>query len=136
MQQKLQKTDAEWQAELPPERFNVLRRAGTERAGSGALLHNTAAGTYRCGACGQQLFDASAKYDSHCGWPSFTEPQTREHVILRQDRTHGMTRTEVLCARCESHLGHVFDDGPGPSGERYCMNSLALDFAPVGGGKD
>ena len=130
MDEKVVKSEAEWRSELTPQQYHVLREAGTERAGSGALLHNNAAGTYVCAACGNALFDASAKYDSHCGWPSFTEPELRDRVTLLEDRAHGMLRTEVRCARCDSHLGHVFPDGPGPTAERYCMNSLSLGFSP------
>ena len=122
------KTEDEWRKELTPEQFRVLRQAGTERAGSGALLHNTASGTYTCGACGAPLFTSDAKYESHCGWPSFTEPQETENVRLIRDDSLGMERTEVRCKKCDSHLGHVFDDGPGPAGTRYCINSLSLGF--------
>ncbi|MHB8146640.1 MAG: peptide-methionine (R)-S-oxide reductase MsrB [Vulcanimicrobiaceae bacterium] len=126
------KSDPEWLAELGPERFAILRRAGTERPHTGTLLHVRDDGTYHCGACGAPLFTAGAKFDSHCGWPSFTHPQEQRNVRLIEDRSQGMLRTEVRCARCDSHLGHVFDDGPGPLGSRYCINSLCLDFAPKG----
>jgi peptide-methionine (R)-S-oxide reductase len=125
---KITKTDAEWRAELGPERYAILREAATERAFTGAYTYNKDTGTYRCGACGAPLFTSDTKYDSGSGWPSFTEPTTAAAVHLVDDHSHGMTRTEVRCARCDSHLGHVFDDGPGPTGERYCMNSLALDL--------
>ena len=130
METKMSKTDAEWRAALTPERYAVLRQAGTERPFTGELLHNKASGTYHCGACGAELFRSQTKYESGSGWPSFTEPVAEDNVELVQDASHGMVRTEVRCARCGSHLGHVFDDGPGPTGERYCMNSLALDFKP------
>ena len=129
-QPEVSKTEAQWQAELTPEQFHILREAGTERPGSGALLHNKQSGMYTCGACGADLFPSDAKYDSGCGWPSFTHPETHEHVRLLEDRSHGMVRTEVRCKRCDSHLGHVFDDGPGPEGARYCINSLSLGFKP------
>ena len=130
MEEKIVKSEAEWRAQLSLQQYDVLREAGTERAGSGALLHTKAAGSYVCAGCGNALFDASAKYDSHCGWPSFTEPEFRDRVTLHEDRSQGMLRTEVRCARCDSHLGHVFPDGSGPTGERYCMNSLSLAFIP------
>lgn len=124
------KSDEQWREELGPERFAILRKAGTEPPFTGAYTHDKRAGTYSCGACGAQLFDASTKYDSGSGWPSFTEPAERAAVELIEDRAYGMVRTEVRCARCGSHLGHVFPDGPGPSGERYCMNSASLELQP------
>lgn len=126
----VKKTDAEWKAELPAEKFAVLRQAATERAFSGELYHNKAAGTYHCGACKALLFKSDAKYESGSGWPSFFQPGEAENVELIEDRSHGMVRTEVRCKPCGSHLGHVFDDGPAPTGQRYCINSLALDFEP------
>ncbi len=125
---EITKTDEEWRKELSPEQYRVLRQAGTERPGTGALLHNNETGTYTCGACGSPLFTSDAKYDSHCGWPSFTQPNEVENVRLISDTSLGMERTEVRCKKCDSHLGHVFDDGPGPAGTRYCINSLSLNF--------
>ncbi len=127
--EKIVKTDAEWRAELPPDRYHVLREAGTERPFTGALLRNKGTGVYTCAACGNELFDSGTKYESGSGWPSFYDARPGA-VELIEDRSLGMTRTEVRCARCESHLGHVFDDGPRPTGERYCMNSLSLGFEP------
>jgi len=124
------KTENEWREQLGAERYEILRKAGTERPFSGSLLERRDDGTYTCGGCGAPLFDSGAKFDSHCGWPSFTEPNERQNVRLLEDFSHGMHRTEVRCARCDGHLGHVFDDGPGPLGTRYCINSLSLDFNP------
>lgn len=122
------KTDEQWRKELSPERYRVLREAGTEPAFTGALLHNKEAGTYTCGACGRELFKSDTKYDSGSGWPSFYDAIDDKAVTLVDDDSHGMHRIEVRCGSCGSHLGHVFDDGPQPTGQRYCMNSLALDF--------
>lgn len=131
MTYRVWKTDEEWQSLLAPEEFAVLRRAGTERAGSGKLLGEHRSGTYYCRACGAELFRAEAKFDSHCGWPSFYEPSAHDAVELLEDRSHGMVRTEVRCAACGSHLGHVFDDAPQtPTGDRFCMNSVSLTFTP------
>ncbi len=126
--EKVTKTDAEWRTALAPERYRVLREAGTEPPFSGTLLHNEAAGTYACAACGQALFRSDEKFDSGSGWPSFFDTIAPEAVELRDDVSHGMRRIEARCSRCGSHLGHVFDDGPKPTGQRYCMNSLALEF--------
>ena len=125
---RLDKTEKEWQAELPADRYRVLREKGTEPPVTGAYTHSKETGTYRCGACGNDLFSSETKFDSGTGWPSFTEPAVAENVRLEPDNSLLMKRTEVLCARCGSHLGHVFDDGPGLGGQRYCINSLALDL--------
>ena len=130
MTYEVEKTDAEWKAELTPEQFQVLRQAGTERAFSGQYWDCHDDGIYRCAACGAELFDANTKFESGTGWPSFTEPLVAEAVELVSDTSHGMVRTEVRCRRCGSHLGHVFDDGPRPTGQRYCMNSASLELTP------
>jgi peptide-methionine (R)-S-oxide reductase len=127
---EVEKSDAEWREELSPEQFAVLRKAGTERAFTGKYWDCHDDGTYHCAACDAPLFDASTKFDSGTGWPSFTEPMVRDAVELVEDRSHGMVRTEVRCKRCGGHLGHVFPDGPGPAGERYCMNSASLKLEP------
>ena len=122
------KSDKDWKSALTPEQYRVLREGGTEAPFSGKLLHNVEAGTYSCAACGAPLFNSETKFDSGCGWPSFYEPLTPDAVELLVDDSLGMVRTEVRCASCGSHLGHVFDDGPRPTGQRYCMNSVSLGF--------
>lgn len=129
MTDKIRKTEAEWREDLSPEQYQVLREGGTERAFTGKYVDEHADGTYLCAACGAELFDSSTKYESGCGWPSFYQAKSAEAVELLTDHTHGMVRTEVRCRRCGSHLGHIFPDGPAPTGERYCMNSISLDLA-------
>lgn len=128
MAEKIAKTEEEWRRELTPDQYRVLRQSGTERAFTGAYWDNHEHGTYYCAACGAKLFNSATKFESGSGWPSFYAPASELSVDLRNDDSLGMTRTEVRCHRCGSHLGHVFDDGPPPTGQRYCMNSIALKF--------
>jgi peptide-methionine (R)-S-oxide reductase len=124
-------TDEQWQTRLTPEQYEVLRQQATERPFTGEYVHVKDDGTYRCAGCGAELFASDTKFESGTGWPSFYEPAVAENVELREDRSHGMLRTEVLCKRCGGHLGHLFDDGPNPTGQRYCINSCALSLDPA-----
>ena len=133
--EKVEKTDAEWRAELSPDEYHVLREQGTERAFTGEYWDNHEDGVYRCKGCGAELFDSGTKFDSGTGWPSFWQPLSGESVGTDEDKTLCMRRTEVHCAKCGGHLGHVFPDGPKPTGQRYCMNGTALAFAPASDAK-
>jgi peptide-methionine (R)-S-oxide reductase len=129
MKKKVVKTDEEWRQQLTPEQYQVARMKGTERPFTGEYHDSKEKGVYQCAACGSELFTSDSKFDSGCGWPSFTQPSAEDNVSTQVDKSHGMTRVEVLCGSCESHLGHVFDDGPQPTGQRYCINSVVLKLA-------
>ncbi|MGQ9644440.1 MAG: peptide-methionine (R)-S-oxide reductase MsrB [Ignavibacterium sp.] len=128
MEEKIIRSEEEWKKTLTPEQYRVLREKGTERAFTGEYWNHFEEGVYKCAGCGAELFSSDTKFDSHCGWPSYFTPLARDRVIYKEDRSYGMIRTEVLCAKCGGHLGHVFDDGPEPTGLRYCINSVSIIF--------
>ena len=126
------KSEEQWKKELTPEQYEIIRQKGTERPGTGKLLHNKDIGTYVCAACKNELFTSDSKFDAHCGWPSFYAEKAKGKILYKRDNTIGMSRTEIMCAKCGGHLGHVFDDGPEPTGLRYCVNSVSVEFVPKG----
>ncbi len=130
---KVNMSNEEWKKILPADVYNIAREKGTERAFTGKFLDNKEIGTYKCAACGNSLFRSNGKFESNCGWPSFFEPISKGSIIYTPDNSHGMKRTEVMCGRCKAHLGHVFEDGPPPTGLRYCINSVILDFEKASG---
>jgi peptide-methionine (R)-S-oxide reductase len=136
MAEKVTKSHQEWRKQLTPEQHRVTREKGTERPFSGEYYRSKDKGTYRCVGCGTELFTSETKYDSGSGWPSFWAPISEEKIETERDTSHGMVRTEVLCSKCEAHLGHVFEDGPQPTGQRFCINSVALDFVEEGKGQE